>query len=159
MAGKRVVLLACLLTACATPPPARTEAANSHGYIWLATPRPSGDDAARSEHFQEMVAAALAARGYHQDPTGSLAIALSFTGAEDASVGPHQGGYATFIPNTGCSTRKDRPRPAFMVCMSILNLRSGNLVAPSSGPIAWDASYPSIDRALASSLGAHAQGE
>jgi hypothetical protein len=151
MKAKLLAFLPFVLAACAATPPISTEPANAHGYVWLATPRPKGEDAARSTRFQEHVAAALARQGYRQDSTGALGIALSFTGARDPSIGPYQGGYAFFAPSTQCDVRHQPGQP-MMGCVSIFHLRSGRPVGPASGPIAWDADGGNIDRALVAAL-------
>lgn len=103
MDAKLVGLLLLGLAACATPSSSLTEPANPHGFIWLATAQPFGENAIRSAEFQQRVAAAFARRGYEQDARGALGVAISFTGTDDPSLGPLQGGYAVFTPDTQCS--------------------------------------------------------
>ena len=152
--GVRVLaLLSVMLAACSTTP--RTPVGPSDTrYVWISTPRPSGDDAGRSAHFQTLVAIELADRGYRQDSNGALAIALSFSGADDPSLGAHQGGYAVFTPHTQCSTQPRQPEQPMTGCISIFHRASGKLVAPSSAPLLWNTDARSVERALGAALDA-----
>lgn len=150
------VFLFVLLTACSTTPRTPVMPDNASAYVWIATPRPPGETV-RASHFQTLVAIELAQRGYRQDSSGALAIALSFSGAGDPSLGPHQGGYAVFTPPTQCSAEPRQPEQPMTGCISIFDRASGRLVAPSSTPVIWNADASSIERALAAALntGAH----
>jgi hypothetical protein len=128
---------------------------NASAYVWIATPRPPGETV-RASHFQTLVAIELAQRGYSQHSAGALAIALSFSGAGDPSLGPHQGGYAVFTPPTLCSSEPREPEQPMMGCISVFDRASGQLVAPSSAPVIWNADARSMERALTAALNAEA---
>jgi hypothetical protein len=145
--------LFALLTACSTTPRTPVEPNDEFAYVWIATPRPGGETV-RASHFQALVAIELAQRGYRQDSSGALAIAISFSGAGDPSLGPHQGGYAVFTPPTQCSAEPRQPGKPIAGCISIFDRASGRLVAPSSAPVIWNADASSVGRALAAALNA-----
>jgi hypothetical protein len=146
-----VYSLALLLTGCASAP-APTQADNSSGYVWVATPLPSGQDAERAAHLQNAIETALAHRGYTEDPSGALAVAVSFSGVEDPSIGAYQGGYAAVIETACAAPMRSEPITG---CVSIFQRASGRLVTASSAPLAWDADDQSVDHALTSALPAH----
>lgn len=155
MRTRYAALLPILLAACATPPPSLAAQANPRGFVWIATPRPEGGDAARSAQFQKRVVAALARRGYRQDPHGTLGVALSFSGMGDPSLGQRQGGYAVFLPATPCDApRAEQPLAG---CLSFFRLPSGQLIGVSNRPIDLNSDDGSIDRALGAALGANDQ--
>ena len=157
MVGRVLALLSVMLAACSITPRTPVEPSDTR-YVWISTPRPSGDDAGRSAHFQTLVAIELAERGYHQDSSGALAIALSFSGADDPSLGPHQGGYAVFTPDTQCSAQPRRSEQPMTGCISVFYRATGQLVAPSSAPLLWNTDSRSVERALAAALSAEADG-
>jgi hypothetical protein len=156
--GRVLALLSFMLAACSITPRAPV-APNDTRYVWISTPRPSGDDAGRSAHFQTLVAIALAERGYRQDSSGALAIALSFSGADDPSLGAHQGGYAVFTPHTQCSAHPHRPEQPMTGCISVFHRASGQLVAPSSAPLLWNTDARAVERALGAALDAEDHAE
>jgi hypothetical protein len=143
-----------MLAACSSTPWTPVEPNNSFAYVWVATPRPAGDEAARASHFQMLVAIELAQRGYRQDPRGALAIALTFSRTDDPSLGPHQGGYAVFTPTTQCSARQGRLEQPMTGCISIIHRLTGEAVSSSSPPLRWNADQDSMERALNAMLGA-----
>ena len=155
MVGRVLALLSVMLAACSITPRTPVEP-NDTRYVWISTPRPGGDDAARSAHFQTLVTNELAKRGYRQESNGALAIALSFSGADDPSLGAHQGGYAVFTPYTQCSARPRRPEQPMTGCISVFRRTSGQLVAPSSAPLLWNTDALSVERAVAAALNAKA---